>query len=110
MSCRNPHCINSLSERDQEGLKLATNPFPKEEGLFEKKESSFLLSSPAVVTMPYRSYLLLSRKRTFRIGTEKAEGALAPTVVSRGLHMGIKEFIYEIRNRWSSKCREIDSL
>lgn len=75
-----------------------------------KSESSFLLSSPAVVTMSYRSCVLLSRKRTFRIGTEKAESTLAPTVVSRGFHMGIKEFIYEIRNRWSSKCREIDSL
>ena len=51
------------------------------------------------MTMPYRSCLLLSRRRTFRIGTEKAEGALAPTVVSRGFHMCIKEFIYEIRNR-----------
>ena len=50
-----------------------------------------------MVTMPYRSCLLLSRRRTFRIGTEKAEGALAPTVVSRGFHMCIKEFIYEIR-------------
>lgn len=64
-----------------------------------KSESSFLLSSPAVVTMSYRSCVLLSRKRTFRIGTEKAESTLAPTVVSRGFHMGIKEFIYEIRNR-----------